>query len=273
MIQTQLLKADKPYQIISAGELVGIQVATLIVTEDKVADDGSYIIDTHSHPVVNYGNKEGLREDLKYWNGNPDEEYKYSQRLQPEGAVWNKVEVRDIRVLGIVGANNPPVDLERFVYLIPCSRVVIPQDGIPLWDRNTSSKIFNLRYGLERAGISFNRIIWNEKETLNIYLKHEYNELVDNNYVRVIIRDASEYNPMQGEISFRVVFDKEKPVDSQVAIICCMRELDDLFIKVGNNLRFISRSSSEPKDEWDDLLDRCADHMNSIGWKHRYGLG
>ena len=35
MIQTQLLKAAQPYQIISAGGQVGVQVATLIVTEDK----------------------------------------------------------------------------------------------------------------------------------------------------------------------------------------------------------------------------------------------
>ena len=42
MIQTQLLKADKPYQIICAAGMVGVQVATLIVTEDKMAADGSY---------------------------------------------------------------------------------------------------------------------------------------------------------------------------------------------------------------------------------------
>ena len=57
MIQTQLLKCDKPYQIISAAGKVGIQVATLIVTEDKVDVDGNYLIDTHSHPVVNYADK------------------------------------------------------------------------------------------------------------------------------------------------------------------------------------------------------------------------
>ena len=94
MIQTQLLKADKPYQIITAAGMVGIQVATLIVTEEKTEGIGSYFIDTHSHPVVNYGNKEGLVEDLKYNRYcPPDEEYQYYQRLQPEGAVWNKVEL------------------------------------------------------------------------------------------------------------------------------------------------------------------------------------
>ena len=54
MIQTQLLRLDPPYQIISAGGQVGIQLATLIVTEEKTADEGQYVIDTHSHPVVSY---------------------------------------------------------------------------------------------------------------------------------------------------------------------------------------------------------------------------
>ena len=92
MIQTQLLKADKPYQIICAAGMVGVQVATLIVTEDKMAADGSYQIDTHSHPVVNYGNKEGLMEELKYNQGaHPDFQSQVMQRLQPEAVVWNKV--------------------------------------------------------------------------------------------------------------------------------------------------------------------------------------
>ena len=41
MIQTHLLKAEPPYQIISAAGQVGIQVATLIVTEDKSTEEGS----------------------------------------------------------------------------------------------------------------------------------------------------------------------------------------------------------------------------------------
>lgn len=153
MIQTQLLKCEKPFQIISAAGMVGIQVATLIVTEDKVDEDGKYLIDTHSHPVVNYGNKEGLAEELKYRDSNPDNEYKYSQRLQPEGAVWNRVEVRDVQVLGLVGAKNIPVDLEKFIDLVP-SLGSDPTEH--LWDKKTGSKIYSLRYDLERAGLTFN---------------------------------------------------------------------------------------------------------------------
>ena len=157
MIQTQLLKADKPYQIICAAGMVGVQVATLIVTEDKMAADGSYQIDTHSHPVVNYGNKEGLMEELKYNQGaHPDFQSQVMQRLQPEAAVWNKVEVRDIRVLGLIGANNPFIDLEHFVSLVPS----IPSDdpsvmpGMPpLWGEKSASKIWNLKFAMERLGL------------------------------------------------------------------------------------------------------------------------
>lgn len=39
MIQTQLLRLEPPYQIIAAGGNVGIQVATLIVTEDKTTPE------------------------------------------------------------------------------------------------------------------------------------------------------------------------------------------------------------------------------------------
>ena len=93
MIQTQLLRLDPPYQVITAGELVGVQVATLIVTEESRDEDGAYGITTHSHPVVNYSIKE-LITDGKSHRFFP---------LSPEGAVWDKVEIKDIRVLGLVG--------------------------------------------------------------------------------------------------------------------------------------------------------------------------
>ena len=274
MIQTQLLKADKPYQIICAAGMVGVQVATLIVTEDKMAADGSYQIDTHSHPVVNYGNKEGLREDLKYRsNYPPNDEYKYFQRLQPEGAVWNKVEIRDIRVLGLAGADNPPVDIDSFIYMIPQVFYTYPSDGVPNWDGKTSSKIINLRFGLERVGITFRPLNLSDRDG-NVYIYLTIDRKADfDHMIKVLIREASEYDPREGEISFRVRLDKDNPVDSQLAIIGCIRELDNLFIKSGDKLRFVYRQSAETKDSWDDLLERCTQHMNSLGWKNRYGIG
>lgn len=204
MIQTQLLKCDKPYQIISAAGMVGIQVATLIVTEDKVDEDGKYLIDTHSHPVVNYAIKDGLAEELKYRDGNPENEYKYTRRMQPEGAVWNRVEVRDVRVLGLAGAENIPVDLEKFIDLVPTTGCD-PTER--LWDRQTINKIYSLHYDLESIGFTFSKSnigIWSDEYfDKEIHLKPKLGEVVDGDkpMVRMLFRsgatydDNYEYNP------------------------------------------------------------------------------
>lgn len=111
MIQTELLKLDPPYQIIYACGQFGIQVATLIVTEETPREDGSYRITAHSHPVVNYGRKNiGLDE-------NPTDESGHCPlKLRPEGAVWTDVEIKDIRVLGLLGVKQTISD-EYYVSL------------------------------------------------------------------------------------------------------------------------------------------------------------
>ena len=208
MIQTQLLKADKPYQIICAAGMVGVQVATLIVTEDKMAADGSYQIDTHSHPV----------------------------------AVWNKVEVRDIRVLGLIGANNPFIDLEHFVSLVPS----IPSDdpsvmpGMPpLWGEKSASKIWNLKFAMERLGLRCCTSTPYVKpdiydDTVKIYVKFDPSASVEH-LVKVIIRDASEYEPYIGNIEFRARLD-EDPQACMNTIVGCMRALDQQFIGAGRTI-------------------------------------
>ena len=281
MIQTQLLKADKPYQIISAAGMVGIQVATLIVTEEKIAEDGSYLIDTHSHPVVNYGNKEGLTDELKYnTNYLPEDEYKVYQRLQPEGAVWNKVEIRDVRVLGLVGANNLAVDLQWFVNLVPSAPSDDPSVGpasSPLWTRHTSNKIANLLFGMRRVGIQCATRTPYVSESdhdgyIRIILELDPQSKIEK-LVRVQIREESDFDPFYRSIVFRVRLNEDDPMECQYTIVRCMRELDDQFIKAGNNVRFVYQKSSATKDKWEDLLERCTEHINSLVWKNRYGLG
>ena len=281
MIQTQLLKADKPYQIITAAGMVGIQVATLIVTEEKTEEIGSYFIDTHSHPVVNYGNKEGLVEEMKYHKYcPPDEEYQYYQRLQPEGAVWNKVEIRDVRVLGLVGADNIPVDLDWFISFVPNipskDPSVVPGNP-PLWGIQTSSRIANLLFGMRRIGIPC--ATWTQNVSsldrdgnVRIYLKFDPLAKVEK-LVTVQIREDSEYDPLCGAIKFRVRLDENDPKECQNTIIRCMRELDNQFIKAGHRIKFFYQQTSASKDKWEDLLERCTEHINSLGWKNRNGLG
>lgn len=190
MIQTQLLRLDPPYQIISAGGRVGIQVATLIVTEDKTTEDGGYAIDTHSHPVVSYGLKQGVPDELKYnTDPNPDTYTKIMLRLQPEGAVWNKVEIGDVKVLGLAGAQNSPIDLHQFISIAPVEHI----SGLPVWNTGTAYKMmYTLNYDLHKVGL---KLLQSETEVPrdkdgNIYIKLELLGGVIP-FVCVVIKDAA----------------------------------------------------------------------------------
>lgn len=270
MIQTQLLKADQPYQIISAAGQVGIQVATLIVTEDKTTDKG-YQIDTHSHPVVNYAVKDGLTEELKYWNRNPEEEWQYALRLQPEGAVWNKVEVRDIRVLGLVGAENPRVDLETFVSLVPREYIVGLPDIFAIWGPRTPAKIRNLHWGLEKVGIKCETSTTNVSPDRDgyIYIQLDKNKDFGNPLVCVTIRESEDEVswPHNEPICFWCPLDEANPTECMHTIVACMEELDEQFIQGREKIRF-----SLPPNEQDELLKRMVQHINSLVWKNRYGI-
>ena len=205
MIQTQLLRLDPPYQIISAAGQIGIQLATLIVTEEKTTEDGQYRIDTHSHPVVSYGLKEGLFEQYKYCDGNPDTMRQLALRLQPEGAVWNRVEINNIRVLGLAGAKNEDISLERFVSLVPKEHGFNPLDNV--WSEESIAKIYNLFFGLNKVELKTEHECYplHKDEQGRVVIKLQ---AVFNNdcipLIRVVIRDEGEYRPFQGGIDFCV---------------------------------------------------------------------
>ena len=226
MIQTQLLRLDPPYQIISAGGRVGIQVATLIVTEDKTTEDGLYTVDIHSHPVVNYGLKQGVEEELKYNGGLPDyERYdKITCRLQPEGAVWNKVEVGDVHVLGLAGANNDMISLWQFVSLVPASPLL---KGIPVWDLQSVQRMYNLTSNLKKVGLKLSKtetgLPIDRDRNLNVRFELIYGTA---NLVCVVIKEEEE-NPIRDEdygVKFYVEFTKDTNLCENL-IISVMREL------------------------------------------------
>ena len=188
MIQTQLLRLDPPYQIISAGGRVGIQVATLIVTEDKTTKDGSYASDTHSHPVVSYGLKQGLDEALKY-TSDPDEYSKVTSRFQPEGAVWNKVEVGDVRILGLAGREEK-VGLRKFVSLVPVERI----DDAPTWNYRSIASMRSFGYELQKVGLSLrsndDTELFSRDKRGNLVFHLEYVEQTDIPIVCVVLKDG-----------------------------------------------------------------------------------
>lgn len=92
IVSTAYVPLQPPYQIIKYDHDVAMQIGTLIVTIQKGGKD--YQIETHSHPVVSYENKEK--------EGMADNQLTRHQFL--EGAVWNNVEVKDVTTVCLAGA-------------------------------------------------------------------------------------------------------------------------------------------------------------------------
>ena len=205
MIQTQLLRLDPPYQIISAGGRVGIQIATLIVANEidpnynRLGRITNYV-QYHSFPVVSYGLKQGLEEEMKY-NNNPLDDFaswNIRRRMQPEGAVWSGVEVKDVRVLGIAGANNDPVEMDLFSYLIPTADGYDP--SLRVWNKISTSRIYELYHGLGNVGLKTHQISESShyKNGFPIRFILEPNPASDNYFVRVVIKEK----PNEEYVSF-----------------------------------------------------------------------
>jgi len=111
MIQTSYAPLDKPYQIIEYNGRLGIQIGTLIVTKEKRrGKDGGYAIETHSHPVVSYVNKE---EPLDLKN-----HLSLSKPRPFEGVVWDDVELYE---LNVVTRENSYVSWEDYMQL--CKKI------------------------------------------------------------------------------------------------------------------------------------------------------
>ena len=70
----QILKLEAPFEYIYCNGEIGKHIATYIVGETRVDENGEYHLETHSHPIV------------KYWNA-------------PQGVVWNRAELKDCEVL------------------------------------------------------------------------------------------------------------------------------------------------------------------------------
>lgn len=265
MIQTQLLRLDPPYQIISAGGQVGIQLATLIVTEEKSTESGEYVIDTHSHPVVSYGLKEGLVEEFKYGSSYPEEAAYRNSRLQPEGAVWNKVEVSDIRVLGIAGANNRPVSMDTFTFLVPPSASYMPY--LRVWDDRSLTKMYDLLYGFSRVGLRCEKIEWKKRAPYDVEHRQMYLKLDASGdsspLVYVGLISADEYDPSSADVGFRCkLYDEDGGLKGCASfIISAVRGLENQFIKGRIDDKF-TYWRTEEHPALDDLMYKLADLVN-----------
>jgi hypothetical protein len=86
-MDTQILKLESPREYIYCNGSIGLHIATMIVYEAKVNDEGDYELVTHSHPVVKYANR-------------------------PGGTVWNRAELTDCHVL--CREDNKRITMEQF---------------------------------------------------------------------------------------------------------------------------------------------------------------
>lgn len=86
-MDTQILKLNEPYEFIYCNGSIGLHIATMIVYEAKVNDNGDYELVTHSHPVVKYRNR-------------------------PSGTVWNRAELTDCTVL--CREDNKRITMDQF---------------------------------------------------------------------------------------------------------------------------------------------------------------
>ena len=92
IVSTAYVPLQPPYQIIKYDQDVAMQIGTLIVTIQKGAE--AYQIETHSHPVVAYENKE--KPELV------NNELTNHQFM--DGAVWSNVVVKDVTTVCLAGA-------------------------------------------------------------------------------------------------------------------------------------------------------------------------
>ena len=101
MIQSHFVRLEPPYQVIFCNGEVGIQIGSLIVVEEKRGPNEEYGLQTHTHPVVSYGSKEML----DFWTSGPHDIW-MSDGDFVQGAVWEKVEVKDVLVIGLIGTER-----------------------------------------------------------------------------------------------------------------------------------------------------------------------
>ena len=132
-METQILKLEAPFEYIYCNGEVGKHIATYIVGESRIGEDGKYTLETHSHPIVQY--KDGAK-----------------------GVVWNRAELTDCEVL--CSEDDMRIDVQKF-YLLCVQRAEQRakevDDGyyeFAAWD-NSPEEAEPLKAKLREYGIGF----------------------------------------------------------------------------------------------------------------------
>ena len=121
------MRLEAPFDYIYCNGEVGKHIATLIVYETTKGEDGKYMLETHSHPIVQYKNS-------------------------PKGVVWNRAELTDCEV--ICSDDDMRIDVKKFFLL--CIQRAESKDEIhsSSWE-NVGGEAELLKRKLQEYGIGF----------------------------------------------------------------------------------------------------------------------
>ena len=131
-MNTQILNLKAPFDYIYCNGEVGKHIATYIVGESRIDEDGKYTLETHSHPIVQYNNS-------------------------PKGVVWNRAELTDCEVL--CSEDDMRIDVQTFFLLCiqragQKAKETGDDYGFTAWD-NSADEAEPLKEKLRQYGIGF----------------------------------------------------------------------------------------------------------------------
>ena len=228
MIQTHLLKLDPPYQIITCRGEVGMQIATLVVTEETRDEDGNYGITTHSHPVVTYVDKQLKKQpDSDSFENDP------ALIACGEGVVWDKVEVNGTSLVCMSDQTERKLTSYGF-----CRLATEMLENIALSGKWQGHRLMELGANLMDFGVT---ILKEEKSQQEVILALSKGEFIDYGDKEVVDSDS-------------MLFPMPVPVMEPEEMLSWFRMIVRQYnIILGSSLRFSFRSRYEPPYDEDYL--------------------
>ena len=228
MIQTHLLKVDPPYQIITCRGEVGMQIATLVVTEETRDEDGNYGITTHSHPVVTYVDKQLKKQpDSDSFENDP------ALIACGEGVVWDKVEVNGTSLVCMSDQTERKLTSYGF-----CRLATEMLENIALSGKWQGHRLMELGANLMDFGVT---ILKEEKSQQEVILALSKGEFIDYGDKEVVDSDS-------------MLFPMPVPVMEPEEMLSWFRMIVRQYnIILGSSLRFSFRSRYEPPYDEDYL--------------------
>ena len=229
MIQTHLLKLDPPYQIITCRGEVGMQIATLVVTEETRDEDGNYGITTHSHPVVTYVDKQLKKQpDSDSFENDP------ALIACGEGVVWDKVEVNGTSLVCMSDQTERKLTSYGF-----CRLATEMLENIALSGKWQGHRLMELGANLMDFGVT---ILKEEKSQQEVTLALSKGQFIDYGDKEVIDSES-------------MLFPMPVPVMEPEEMLSWFRMIVRQYnIIFGSSIRFSFRSRYEPPYD-EDYLD------------------